>query len=228
MTEPQYLLVPGFSQTAGAWNQVVDALGGDTASQALDIPHHPGFRPTAQALSEGRRGIWAGYSLGGRLALQIALDHPAAVNALVLISTNPGIADPQDRAARRAADEHLADHVEAEGVEAFLTRWLSQPIFADLDPSVARRHRLDTASAIAHQLRTLGQGIQQPLWGRLPELTMPVTLVTGDRDEKYCDIAGQAAAAIGSNAQLHIVAEAGHNLLQERPKSVAGVLTVFR
>jgi 2-succinyl-6-hydroxy-2,4-cyclohexadiene-1-carboxylate synthase len=168
--------------------------------------------------------VWAGYSLGGRLALQVALDHPGRVNALVLISTNPGIVDPAARTARRAQDEQLAETVEAEGVDAFLIRWLSQPMFADLDPSAARRHRLDSAGAVAHQLRALGQGTQDPLWDRLSELSMPVTVVAGARDKKYTAIARRAVAAIGTNAELLVVPGAGHNLLLAAPDMIAGLL----
>ncbi|NNC93358.1 MAG: alpha/beta fold hydrolase [Acidimicrobiia bacterium] len=228
MIEPSHYLVPGFSQTAGAWGQVLEALSDRAAARPLDIPRRATFRQTAQALSEDRTGIWAGYSLGGRLALQVALDHPAAVDGLMLISTNPGITDPHARAARRADDEYLADQVEADGVDAFLTRWLSQPLFADLDFSAARRHRLNSAEAMAHQLRALGQGIQEPLWDRLPELAMPVTLVAGEHDEKFCAIARRAKTAIGANATVEVVAGAGHNLLLAAPGAVAGLLGSLR
>jgi 2-succinyl-6-hydroxy-2,4-cyclohexadiene-1-carboxylate synthase len=220
---PLYL-VPGFSQTAGAWEHVVEALGDRAITRTLDIPRRATFGQTAHALSEDRNGVWAGYSLGGRLALQIALDHPGRVDALILISTNPGIADPRSRAARQAEDERLAERVEAEGVDAFLTRWLSDPLFADLDPSAARRNRLGSASALAHQLRALGQGTQEPLWDRLAELTMPVVFVTGRRDAKYSDIARDAVAGIGANADWHVVPAAGHNLLLTAPNVIADLL----
>ena len=49
--------------------------------------------------------------MGGRIALHAAL-APALesrVQRLVLIGASPGIADPAERAERRAADERLAD-----------------------------------------------------------------------------------------------------------------------
>jgi 2-succinyl-6-hydroxy-2,4-cyclohexadiene-1-carboxylate synthase len=224
--ERSRFFIPGFGQTAGAWDQVLRALDDGAEDRPLEIPRRATFRRTARALARDRSGIWAGYSLGGRLALQIALDHPSAVEALVLVSTNPGIADPEDRAVRRAEDEVRARQVETGGVDAFLTRWLSQSMFAELDPDAARRHRLESAEQIAHQLRTLGQGLQEPLWDRLSELAMPVTLVAGAEDEKYCAIAGQAKAAIGANASVSVVAGAGHNLLVAAPDRIASLLAL--
>jgi len=222
VTEPRYFLVPGFSQTAGAWERVAAALPDRGLAQALEIPAEDSFVQTAHALVNTRRGVWGGYSLGGRLALQIALDHPSSVDALVLISTNPGIEDPAVRSLRRGTDDELASWIESNGVEAFLDRWLAQPLFSHLEH--ARHNRLDSAEAITHQLRTLGQGAQHPLWDRLHELAMPVAVVAGDHDEKYSTIARRVASTIGSNARLHIVPEAGHALLHETPPVVADIL----
>lgn len=228
MIERRYFLVPGFGQTAGAWTAVIEALPTPSEAHAVDIPAMESFVATARSLAGGRSGIWAGYSLGGRLALQLALDCPDAVDALVLISTNPGIADPQARSVRHAEDQRLADRVLAKGVDAFLTAWLSQPLFADLDAGAARRDRLGSPEAIAHQLTTLGQGTQEPLWDRLAELSVPVVLVTGARDEKYRTISRRAAAAIGANARLQEVPEVGHNVLLAAPAAVARILARLR
>lgn len=222
MTEPRYFLVPGFSQTAGAWERVVAALPDGGLAHALEIPAEESFVQTAHAIANAKAGVWAGYSLGGRLALQIALDYPGAVDALVLISTNPGIEDPTLRSVRQATDDDLAHWVESQGVEAFLDRWLAQPLFSHLEN--ARLNRLDSGEAIAYQLRTLGQGAQEPLWDRLHELAMPVVVVAGDHDEKYTAIARRVGATIGANARLHIVPNAGHALLQEAPSAVADIL----
>ena len=52
--------------------------------------------------------VYVGYSMGGRLCLELAVQRPDLVEALVLVSTSPGIADDAERAARLAADRDLA------------------------------------------------------------------------------------------------------------------------
>ena len=222
-----YRLLPGFSQTAGAWDAVCAALPHSARARPLDIPALRSFEETAGAFVPEGSGVWAGYSMGGRLALWIALEHPELVEALALISTNPGINDDRQRRVRRDSDEELAGFIESSGHDAFFDRWLAQPLFSGLDPVAARQHRLTSAPELANQLRTLGQGAQQPLWDRLPELSMPVAVVAGARDERYAAIAGQTAAGIGSNGKLHLVPGAGHALLQEAPAAVADILSAL-
>jgi pimeloyl-ACP methyl ester carboxylesterase len=49
-----------------------------------------------------------GYSMGGRLALYLALRHPDRCAGLFLESASPGLEDAGERAARRRADEEKA------------------------------------------------------------------------------------------------------------------------
>jgi len=168
-----------------------------------------------------------GYSMGGRLALALALERPDIVQSLVLVSASPGIADERERATRRAADDQLAHDVERDGLDAFLERWLAQPLFASLPRELAgvdARRRGNSVERVTHQLRALGQGAQPSLWHRLPELQMPVLLVTGAYDRKYRELASAMAAAIGDNARAVTVPEAGHALHLEQPAALAALL----
>ena len=134
MRQVRVVLVPGFTQTADSWEPVIDALAErratpspSTCPKALDFASTaPGDRRAAGA------GIYVGYSMGGRLCLRLALDRPDLVRGLVLVSASPGIADRASAPRGRATDEQLARDVERDGVDAFLERWLAQPMFATL------------------------------------------------------------------------------------------------
>jgi 2-succinyl-6-hydroxy-2,4-cyclohexadiene-1-carboxylate synthase len=229
-----WVFVDGFTQVGGAWRPVARAAGLSGAFHAP--PESSTFTEAAYQLGwstrflerEHRleRTVYAGYSQGGRLCLQLGLDRPDVVDGLVLVSASPGIADRTERAARRDADEVLATEIEREGVDAFLDRWLAQPLFATLPPERAgldERRAANSVERLTRQLRVLGQGVQPPSWDRLGELEVPVLLVVGALDAKYVDIAERMATAI-PRARLEVVADAGHACHLEQPEHVAQLL----
>jgi 2-succinyl-6-hydroxy-2,4-cyclohexadiene-1-carboxylate synthase len=166
--------------------------------------------------------------MGGRIALHVALAAPERVSRLVLISSTAGIADPAERAERSAADHRLADELESMPFEDFIERWRSQPLFAGEPPEAGRLAREDQRrncpGALAAVLRGVGPGEMEPLWARLSELQMPVTVVAGDRDTRYRELGTRMVEAIGA-AQL-LVIPGGHGLPLENPEGVARALTL--
>lgn len=72
--------------------------------------------------------VLLGYSMGARAALQHAVTHPHAWNALILISPNPGIESESGRAERRKVDSKLAERIEQDGVSPFIDFWQSTPM----------------------------------------------------------------------------------------------------
>src|SRR4051812_2781121 len=182
------VFVHGFTQTPASWGPVAERV--DPPTRSVAVPAGPDFVTVALALGDGP-ATYVGYSQGGRLCLQLALDRPESVERLVLVSASPGIADPDERAARRDADERLAQEIERDGVDVFLERWLGQPLFATLPPErsgIDERRVANTVESLTGQLRVLGQGAQPSNWERLGELTMPALLIVGGLDRKYIGI----------------------------------------
>lgn len=204
---------------------------------AVDAPGH-GTRSHVQAdLVEGARQIAeehgpadvVGYSMGGRLALHLALHHPESVGKLVLIGATAGLESEDERAARRAADEELATFLEREGLDAFLDRWLKNPLFATLPAGAAalESRRGNTVEGLAASLRLMGTGSQESLWELLPSLSNDVLFIVGERDEKFTAVAHRMAALWGGIARVDVVEGAGHAVHLERPHEVAGRIVTF-
>lgn len=223
------VLVPGFTQTAASWRGVNRILEESCEVAALDVPAKETFAATAAALGrQGKRAVYVGYSMGGRLALRLALDQPELVPALVLVSSTAGITDEAARRERIASDEALAESVMRDGVDAFLDRWLAQPLFATVPPDAPglRERRALSQRYLAHCLRVLGAGAMEPMWDRLPELAMPVALVTGKTDAKYEKIALTMLERMRGEV-VHVRLDGGHALPLEQPAVLGGFIASF-
>ncbi|MGH2893253.1 MAG: 2-succinyl-6-hydroxy-2,4-cyclohexadiene-1-carboxylate synthase [Solirubrobacteraceae bacterium] len=234
---PNLVLLHGFTHTGASWDQVVAALPQRYRPVAPDIRGHGAAsdaRPVslsgvlADVIAVGTEPFeLVGYSMGGRLALHVALALDTRVPRVVLIGASPGLADPSARAERVAADERMAGEVEQMTIEAFAQRWAQTAVLGNQPPAVQAAAHADrlrsTPAGLAAALRGLGTGALPSLWERLGELAAPVDLVVGERDEKFRAIAREMAAAL-PDARVHMVGGAGHAVHLEAPGAVAEVI----
>jgi len=234
---PALVLLHGFTNTGHCWEPVIGALGERYKALAPDIRGHGRASDrvpvTLEAVIADVAAIappaftLAGYSMGGRIAVHVALALPARVQRLVLIGASPGIADRAQREVRRGDDERLAGELERSTIEQFARRWATTPVLADQPASVkaaAHADRLRSApQGLARALRGLGTGALPSAWERLGELAMPVRLVVGERDQRFCTIAREMAAAI-PDARVVVVPGAGHAVHLEAPDRVAAAI----
>jgi 2-succinyl-6-hydroxy-2,4-cyclohexadiene-1-carboxylate synthase len=232
------VLLHGFTQTGAGWDAVVGALGERSTAIAPDLPGHGTMALRApvtlgatlaylRALTREQPFALAGYSMGGRIALHAALDHPELVTRLSLVSASPGLASEDERAERREADEALAASIVDGGIEAFAREWAAMSLFdgmpAEAAAAAAAERTKQRPEGLAAALRGLGTGALPSLWERLGELRMPVTVVVGERDDKFRAIGERMVRAI-PRARLVVVPGAGHAVHLEAPAAVAGAL----
>ena len=174
-----------------------------------------------------------GYSMGGRVALALALACPQRVRRLVLVGATAGIEDPAERRTRRDADAELAAFVDQHGIEAFVDRWEQLPIFAtqrDLAPEVRERVRAGRTAqrvvGVANSLRGTGTGSMEPMWDRLATRAVPTLVLAGALDTKYVEVGVRLADVLPAGRFLAI-AEAGHAAHLERPEATATAVGEF-
>jgi 2-succinyl-6-hydroxy-2,4-cyclohexadiene-1-carboxylate synthase len=231
------VFVHGFTQTANSWKPIAARFAAEGyEAVVVDLPGHGGstniradLRRAADMLTAlCGFGVYVGYSLGGRLCLHAALMYPDLVRGLALLGASPGIADETERAARRVADDKLADHIVNVGVEAFLKVWLAQPLFAGLElNTVQRADRMsNTAEGLASSLRHAGTGAQGSLWPRLREMNMPILTVSGELDHKFAAIGRQVAASVPEGESVEIPG-AGHAAHLQQPDLVVSALNTW-
>lgn len=235
---PAVLLLHGFMGSAADWDLIAGTLSKDFVCVALDLPGHgesTDIPDEAYTMPGAARAVVgemdslgllqaavAGYSMGGRLALFLALRHPERCAGLILESASPGIEDEEERASRRETDEGRARRLESGDFKAFLRDWYAQALFSSLashegmvDGLIETRRDNDLAE-LAKSLRGMGTGNQPSLWRELSGLRVPALAVAGEMDEKFSDISRRMA---GSSPKLRyeLVPGAGHIVHAEKP-----------
>ncbi len=232
------VLLHGFGGTHRAWDGVIERLDPERYRPlALDLPGHGsaaahpppiGFDECVRAVLDAapERFALCGYSMGGRVALHVALAAPERITRLGLIAANPGIEDAAERRERLAADERLAQRLEGEPFEDFIESWRTQPLFSQDPPEVGELARADQRRndprVMAAAMRGLSVGAMQPLWDRLGELRMPVALIAGSRDEKFTSLLERAQRLL-PRCELTVL-DGGHALPLENPGGVVAAL----
>jgi 2-succinyl-6-hydroxy-2,4-cyclohexadiene-1-carboxylate synthase len=243
---PPLLLLHGFTGSRASWNHLLPRLEADRQIITIDLPGHGDTsapetpaRAHFQRVATDLAALFPapldvlGYSMGGRLALAFALEHPQHVRRLVLESASPGLADPEERRARQLADEALARRIEENGMAAFVYDWENLPLFASqarlpaaVRANLRQRRLANHPAGLAVSLRGMGTGAQPDLWPRLTDLHCPVLLVVGALDAKFATINRQMQAAIPGSA-LCIIPDAGHTPNLENPEDYLAQVLAF-
>lgn len=245
-TGPPVVLLHGFTGDASTMGGLTERLVRTHTVVAVNLLGHGGSTgPSGQygvdamaqqvlealaALGHPAPHDIVGYSMGGRVALTIACRFPAHVASLTLIGASAGLADDDERAEREQADAALARSISDGGLEAFVDRWMANPLFATQarlgDGFLARakaQRMSNDPEELVHSLHEAGTGTMRPLHDLLHRCAMPVGLVVGADDEKFRRIAAQLAAAL-PEPDLSVIDAAGHAVHLEQPDRVVDAI----
>lgn len=165
--------------------------------------------------------ILAGYSLGGRLALQALAAFPERWSGAVIVSAHPGLCCVEDRLARRTSDAIWAERARTMEWDAFLDQWNAQPLFGDVPPALrARQVALESRrEAIATAFETWSLGRQEDLRSRLGRFAGPVVWITGENDARFTHLGAEMASVFPDFRQV-VVPGAGHRVLEDGAEEV--------
>lgn len=244
---PPLVLIHGFLGSPKTWRSVLPRFERSRPCVLVELPGHGGralvqegpirmeelTTSIVESLpAEGRFDL-LGYSMGGRIALRLAVECPSRVRSLILESASPGIQDPSEREKRAAQDHRLAELIEMQGMDSFLKGWEMLPLFASQAglPAPVRqairrdRSRTDVRAAVQY-LRNFSPGSLPSMWGQLANLAVPLLFIAGQRDEAYRGVAREVGDTV-DKSRVAVVSGAGHAVHLEQPEVFAALVLDF-
>ena len=247
---PPLVMLHGFLGSGADWRPIASQLACEHYVLCPDLPGHGGnpldapvpFEELVAGLDASLKRHGAsgcdllGYSMGGRLALALAIAHPGVARRLVLESASPGIDDPAVRESRRVHDDALAAQLDPldtpDALAGWLQEWYAEPLWSSLNARPELLERVIAARssaaphALANALRSFSTGKQPSLWGALSSLRPPTLLLVGELDHKYTEIAERMVDGNPGIARM-VVSGCGHNVHLEAPETYTTVLKHF-
>ena len=156
-----------------------------------------------------------GISMGGVIAQRVALDFPARVRSLVLVSTSSEVGQKSVAAWQRLADRIERDGFDAQTADA--SRAFA-PAFVQRHPEIVADLGRRNAACDPKGYAAAARAVSDYNWtADLPRLTAP-TLILQGLDDQLTPPGGSVKLSRGvPRARLLMIPGAGHNLPIEQP-----------
>ena len=227
-------LVHGFLGSPADWADVLARLSPGIACDCVALAELGCGSVGEAALALAARlerhpcELLVGYSMGGRIALELASVRRELAPRLVLLGASLGLDDDSERARRAAEDDARAREILLEGLDAFVERWYRLPIFAPFTRhpsfSEARVRRAQGEAAFwARCVAGCSPGRGTPRWSEIPALAPRMAYAAGALDERYAAYAARAKS-LAPALRTEIIAGAGHVLPLEAPEACARLI----
>lgn len=255
----------GFLGTSGDWISIMKPFSSTTRCISIDLPGHGGSKVHSHGNNKANqdssistevisnllsklihkmsntRVVIIGYSMGARIALQMALRYNDQIKGAVIISGSPGIKDDERRRSRRAQDDAKARFLTEHGLQFFLETWYTGVLWKSLrdHPNfrkiISSRMQHDDVHSLARSLSDLSTGRQPSLWEELKHCKKPLLFVVGEKDKKFKKIAQEMCHEISLNPnnnsketqQLVEVPDCGHAVHLENPLPLISAISQF-
>lgn len=244
---PPLVLLHGFTASAASFAANLPALREQFTVITVDLlghgasdappetePYTPG--PAVERLAglldelDIDEALFCGHAVGGALALRFALDYPDRVSGVVVINSNSAAGTPEWRRDTQVRLEEMAEQLRADGTASLRDSRLN-PARASRLPEASREAlAADFARLTADGVAGTAEGLvaQVNAFERLPDLTVPVLVVAGERDPDFVHNAPRLVAQMRRNLVRMVTLDgAGHAANLEQPAEFAAALLGF-
>ncbi len=245
--KPIILFLHGFMGNSNDFLEVIGLISSQFYCLVVDLPGHGKTKVRqddnyqipniCQALIQLLKTLkikscfLVGYSMGGRIALYLAIYFSHYFKGVILESASPGLRTQAERELRIKQDFNLIEKLRYQDFTLFLQQWYSNTLFTSftLHPNYqqAIARRLDNNPfKLAKSLLHGGLGKQPSLWNHLPEAHIPMLLVVGELDRKFIAI-NQQIDLLCRFSKLEIVKNSGHNVHFEQTLEFVQLIKSF-
>ena len=169
------------------------------------------------------RAIFAGHSLGGMIALELAASDPELVAGLALLDTTAAF--PQET---RNLFFELASSASFNGMTAIADKLIDlsfSPHFIETNPKVIATIRKGMLASDAASIAAAARMVAKvDVHSRLASVQSPTVVLVGNEDRLAPPQLSQQLASAVKGTQLHVIPESGHALPVEQPQQVTTIL----
>jgi pimeloyl-ACP methyl ester carboxylesterase len=233
------IFVHGFASAKGIWREILDLLPEKYHTYAIDQRGHgQSEKPGSYQLSEFvediytfaqelgiKRFTYVGHSMGGKIGMKFALDHPDMLKALVLVCPAPPFAFPSDQVpaiqegnkAMLATPESIRKYIEWEIDKRPVSEERKNDMVNDMSS-------IDTVA-----IEGCGDFLYSTdLMPQLGNIGIPTLVVGGAQDKSVpLDLIIKPTAEAIEGSRLKILDNSSHFLPIESPRELADVITRF-
>lgn len=167
-----------------------------------------------------------GYSLGGRLAFHALIQRPDLWRGAIIISADPGLSSKVARQQCLVKDIAWGNQFLQENWDDLLKRWNALPIFCDRPPPYPALEQEFSRTQIAQVFQNFSKGHQADLLPQLQQLQTPILFLSGEEDQRYCQI-GQTLAQHCPTFSHHTIPNAGHRVPWDNPEAFVSIVQQF-
>jgi len=252
--EPVFLLLHGFASSLYSWHAVMEPLsqfgtviafdrtGFGLSERPLTWQGQNPYRAETQVeLAVGlldhfgvQQAILVGNSAGGTVSMQVSLEHPERVSALILVDPaiyngggapqwmQPILATPQ----MRHLGPLITRQILKRGPELIKLAWHNPALLpSEIMELYQKPFRVENWDKALWEftLATHHTGLSE----RLDQLTLPVLVITGDHDRIVPTKDSIRLAGELPNASLEVISNAGHVPHEEQPQVFMDIVSSF-
>lgn len=227
--KPLLILVPGLLCDGFVWAAQAEALRSTHEVVALGFLDFDSIEAMAEHVLAvaSRPFALAGFSMGGRVALEVVRRAPERVRRLALLDTGAGPTRPQEAEARG----RLVTIAKTEGMEALAAVWLPPMVGpgrrddAALMVSLSSMVGRASPALFERQIRAmLTRPDAEPVLG---SIRCPAALMVGRHDGWSPLAQHEAMAAAIPGARLTVIEDSGHFAPVEQPGAVSAALQAW-